>query len=302
MPDLAQIARALDYIEDHLQEAITVADMAEAVSYSLWHFCRTFNQATHHTPYDYLMRRRLAEAARALLEGDEKIIEVALDYQFNNPETFSRAFKRVFGLQPSRWRKEGRAGHWPQGRSCPGALPALTLAHLQQIDKGPYLRPVVESRGAMELAGVMGPLPEDAPGTRGAIGELWDLLARELGRLGEAGPRGPCYGLVRHPEGGEPGGVLYLAAVELAAPPGEAALALAGSALAVKTVPALSWARFVHKGCRQDLPLTMDYVYHTWLPRSGRSLSLPWVLEGYGRSLPGADDDAAETAICIPIE
>lgn len=302
MPDLVQIARALDYIEDHLQEAITVADMAEAVSYSLWHFCRTFNQATHHTPYDYLMRRRLAEAARALVEGDEKIIEVALDYQFNNPETFSRAFRRVFGLQPSRWRKEGRAGHWHQGRPYPGAMPALTLAHLEQIDKGPYLRPVVEAREAMQLGGVMGPVPGEASAARGAIGELWDLLARELGRLGEVTPRGPCYGLVCHPEGREPGGALYLAAVELPAPPGEADLALASSVLVFKTIPAGSWARFVHKGRRRDLPLTMDYVYHTWLPRSGRSLTLPWVVEGYGRDLPAAEDNAAETAIYIPIE
>lgn len=84
------ISQAVDFIEDNLKEAIAVADVADAVSYSLYHFCRTFNQATHHTPYDYLMRRRLSLAAQELLQTDKKIIEIALDYQFNSPETFSR--------------------------------------------------------------------------------------------------------------------------------------------------------------------------------------------------------------------
>ena len=107
MPQLAPIVQALDYIELHLQRPVGVADMAEAVSYSLYHYCRRFNQATLHTPYDYLMRRRLAEAARDLLQTDRKVIEIALDYQFKSPEVFTRAFKRVHGIGPSQFRKRG---------------------------------------------------------------------------------------------------------------------------------------------------------------------------------------------------
>jgi AraC family transcriptional regulator len=55
---------ALDDIEQHLTAEIQVADIAAAVSYSLYHFCRIFGQVVHHNPYDYLMRRRLSEAAR----------------------------------------------------------------------------------------------------------------------------------------------------------------------------------------------------------------------------------------------
>ena len=84
MPDLALIAQALDFVELNLKEPIAVADMAGAVGYSLYHFCRTFNQATHHTPYDYLMRRRLAESAQTLLQTDEKINGNAL-FVLNDP-------------------------------------------------------------------------------------------------------------------------------------------------------------------------------------------------------------------------
>jgi AraC family transcriptional regulator len=298
MPDLTQIAQALDYIEDHLREAITVADIAEAVSYSLYHFCRTFNQATHHTPYDYLVRRRLSEAARALLETDRKIIDLALDYQFNNHETFSRAFKRVFDQQPSQWRKQGGAGQWHMTRWL---MPRLTLAHLQQIARGPYLKPVVEERETFQVTGVMTRLPDKEP-MGAAVADLWDLLTQELGRLGEAVSPGSYYGLVCYPEGQEHECCLYMAATEIRSSTSGEPPALANTILAVKLIPAMTCARFIHKGRRRDLPLTLDYVYHTWLPKSDRRLSLPWIVEDHGPDLPAADDGETEMAIYIPVE
>ena len=117
MSHLTAICRAVDFVEDNLTEVITVADMAAAASYSLYHFSRTFNHVVHHTPYDYFMRRRLSESARQLAETDRKIIDIALDYQFNNPETYSRAFRRMFGVQPSRWKDHQL---WTNGCSYPG--------------------------------------------------------------------------------------------------------------------------------------------------------------------------------------
>ena len=70
MFNLEPMVTAVTFIEDCLQENIKVADMADAVNFSLFHFCRTFNKIVHHTPYDYLIRRRLSESARLLLETD----------------------------------------------------------------------------------------------------------------------------------------------------------------------------------------------------------------------------------------
>jgi AraC family transcriptional regulator len=108
MSQIASICWAIDFVEAHLKEEITVADMADSAGYSLYHFCRTFNGLVHHTPYDYLMRRRLSESARELIRTDKRIIDIAFDYRFNSPETYSRAFKRMFGLQPSQWKEQGR--------------------------------------------------------------------------------------------------------------------------------------------------------------------------------------------------
>jgi AraC family transcriptional regulator len=104
---LNAICRALDFIEQHLKEEIRVEDMAECCGYSLFYFIRLFNQTVHLTPYDYLIRRRLAEAARELLSTKRRLVDIALDYDFQNPETFARAFNRVFHTPPSQVRKSG---------------------------------------------------------------------------------------------------------------------------------------------------------------------------------------------------
>jgi AraC family transcriptional regulator len=285
MADVAVIARAIDYVEAHLQEDISVADMAAAVSYSLFHFSRMFNQATHQTPYDYLIRRRLTESAHALVQTDAKIIDVAFDYQFNSPETFSRAFKRLFGIQPRQWR--GQAFSDP----C-RLVPRLTPAHLRHIAKGHYLKPVLAEKDAFTIVGIMTLLGSDRPGAQ----DLWDLLARELEGLDKSPAQRSYYGITYHPEGRARHGVPYMAGIR------DPGLEVAGTALVSKAVPPLQCARFIHKGSARELQLTLDYVYHTWLPRSGMHLTLPWVLEHFGHDIVDAGNPDSEWEVYIPIQ
>jgi len=284
MPDLALISKAIDFVEDNLQEPVTVAGMADAAGYSLYYFCRVFNQATHHTPYDYLMRRRLSETTRALLRTDQKIIDVALDYQFNSPETYSRAFKRMFDIQPSQMRK---GGYIDSHR----LMPRLTLAHLEYISQGQYLKPVLVESEPCQLAGLMTLVRDDE---RDRL-QLWQLFAEELARLQEQFKPGPIYGVANYAEGWESSGYQYLAAAETGGQ------TISGTALVLKPMPRLTCARFFHKGPIADLSLTLDYIYHTWLPKAGVSASHPWVIEHYGHDLPPASDWQSTIEIRIPL-
>lgn len=284
MIDLAPITRAIDLIECNLQAPISVADMAEAVGYSIYYFCRIFNQATHHTPYDYLMRRRLAEAARDLLSNDRLVIDVALDYQFNSPETFTRAFRRVFDRTPT----EARAQGWIDGRRL---MPRLTPAHVEHIHKGPYLRPVLEQESVLRVAGVMTLVRRD----RGAISALWEWFARQA-RLDEAlDTSGGCYGIACYPDNWQAHGYTYMAAVAVDDPAG------LGPGWVMMALPAARYARFIHKGRARDIGLTLDYMWHTWLPKSGHRLARPMLIERYARGFADADADGGERAILIPI-
>ncbi|MBN1261608.1 MAG: helix-turn-helix transcriptional regulator, partial [Anaerolineae bacterium] len=148
MPDLELMCEALAFIESHLQQPITVANMADAVGYSLYHFCRIFNAATHHTPYEYLMRRRLSKSVEALATSEAKIIDIAFDFQFNSHETYSRAFKRLLGVQPNQVRK----GEWIDPHRL---MPPLTRAHLEHLRNRAHLKPRLVNLESITIAGVM---------------------------------------------------------------------------------------------------------------------------------------------------
>jgi len=285
MSTIALVSQAVNFIEDHLKQPVTVADMAEAVSYSLYYFCRVFSQIARHTPYDYLMRRRLSEAARELLAGDKLILDVALDYQFNNPETFSRAFKRMFATQPSQLRRQG----WIDTRWL---MPRLTRAYLEHINQGGTLKPELVEKGAFQVAGVMTLVQED----RSVIGELWRLFARQLADRGEQAGWGDYYGLICYPEAWRGEGALYMAAVEIATPD------VVDLTWTIKTVPACRYARFTHHGPWRALSRTWDYVYHTWLPKSGERMAYPLALEHYGRTLPRQDDASSGWGVDVPLQ
>jgi len=291
MSNIPAMIKAVEFIEDNLKEDIAVADVADAVSYSLYHFCRMFNEVVHHTPYDYLMRRRLSESAQELVETDNKIIEIAFDYRFNSPETYSRAFKRMFGVQPYQWRKQGSLDR----RSL---MSRLTLEHIEHINKGDYLKPVLEEKDAFQVAGIM----TLVKGDQEIIPQLWETLAQELEGIEESGiGMGGCfYSIVHYPGGWQERGYLYMAAVQIESL--DATGDIMGSALVLKTVPSSKYARFIHKGPRQDLGLTLDYVYQTWLPKSGQCLAGPFEIECYGQDFQGPDNKESEREIYIPIQ
>lgn len=151
---VAPIYKAIEYIESHLQENIVVAQIAEAAGYSLFHFMRKFNQMVHHTPYDYLMRRRLTEAANALIHGKQRIIDIGQDYCFNDQETFSRVFRKMFQKTPSQCRKE---------KSFPfyRLMSPLTMDDLLYINSSDFNPPMIRDVNELQLVGLMTALVEE---------------------------------------------------------------------------------------------------------------------------------------------
>jgi AraC family transcriptional regulator len=128
-PQSEAIAASLEFIESHLCAPLTVGHIAEAAGYSLFHFIRTFNRVVRHTPYDYLMRRRLSHAAVLLLETEALVLDIALDCQFETHEGFTRAFGRMFGVPPTTWREGG----FRDRRCLMPALEPADLAFRQQV-------------------------------------------------------------------------------------------------------------------------------------------------------------------------
>lgn len=99
------VQRMQDYIEQNQDQEISLSRLARASLFSPWYSYRLFRERLGLTPTEYIRKFRLTQAAIRLREGKERIIDVALDTGFTNADTFTRAFYREFGLNPSDYMK-----------------------------------------------------------------------------------------------------------------------------------------------------------------------------------------------------
>lgn len=99
------IRSAIAYIEQNLQEPLTLASVARASGFSKYHFHRIFQSQVGMTVAEYIRLRRLANASTMLLHTDERIIDIAFAFQFHSQEAFTRAFKQVYKLSPGKYRR-----------------------------------------------------------------------------------------------------------------------------------------------------------------------------------------------------
>lgn len=102
---IANIQRGIDYIEEHITEQIDFEAVAKKAYSSSFHFQRVFGILCGCTLGDYIRMRRLSLAAEDLRQGKEKIIDTALKYGYDSPESFSRAFTRFHGVTPTQARR-----------------------------------------------------------------------------------------------------------------------------------------------------------------------------------------------------
>ena len=101
--------RAIDYVEAHISEEIDFTEVAKQSYSSSFHFQRVFGILCGFSLGDYIRMRRLSLAGEELSKGNAKIIDIALKYGYDTPESFSRAFTRFHGITPSEVKHGGNA-------------------------------------------------------------------------------------------------------------------------------------------------------------------------------------------------
>ncbi|QYR22334.1 AraC family transcriptional regulator [Paenibacillus sp. sptzw28] len=102
------VFNVMDYIEEHLNEKLTLHKVAELVSYSPFHFHRLFKAVTSENLNDYVKRTRLERAlTKIILFHDQSLSEIAIDCGFSSIGDFSRSFKSYFGRNASEFREQG---------------------------------------------------------------------------------------------------------------------------------------------------------------------------------------------------
>lgn len=99
-----RLERVMDYIQDNLNQPISLHELARVAHQSVYHFSREFKRVTGKSPYQYILSQRL-ECAKKLLKKNLSIAEVAYTVGFADQSQLARAFKSAFGFSPTEFRK-----------------------------------------------------------------------------------------------------------------------------------------------------------------------------------------------------
>ncbi len=100
------------YISEHLNESVTLNDIAKAVGYSKFHTSRIFKEETGLSLFEYIRRERLTASAFALRGRTEKVLDIALDFMFDSHEGYTRAFANGFGITPKKFAEYPAPDGW----------------------------------------------------------------------------------------------------------------------------------------------------------------------------------------------
>ena len=105
MEQVLAVQRMQDYIEENLDQKITLSDLAQVSHFSPWYSYRLFRDHLAVTPAEYIRKLRLSRAALCLRDENCRITDVAFALGFGSVDGFTRAFFRAFGCNPSDYAK-----------------------------------------------------------------------------------------------------------------------------------------------------------------------------------------------------
>jgi AraC family transcriptional regulator len=281
------ILKSVKYIEENLKSEIDVFKVSQEVCYSLYHFIRLFQSITGFSPKNYIQQRRLTETVHELRNTDKKIVDIAYDFQFGSHESFTRAFRKQFNLNPS----EIRNGH---SLSSLPLVTAITPEYIYQSDKVRTVPPELVELPEKILVGISFFISDDT--------EINDLSIEWARFLNEAHtiknktvPE--CYYQVQYwSENQEIGGLFFFTGTEVTQ------VTDINPLFVVKTIPKGKYLRFIHKGFSNKVGYTYKYIYTQFLPDTDYKLTKPFNFEYYGEKCKGPYNEDSESEIYIPIE
>ena len=267
MDILTQLNRAMAYIEAHIDDDLALADVSSVTTYSSFHFGRLFYYIADLPLSEYIRKRKLSLAAMKLQSGNEKVIDLAVMFGYENADSFSRAFVKQHGVTPSAARQPGVSLT---------IFPPLTF---QIIIKGVQaMNWRIEEKGAFEVFGIERIFKNDETGK---VPGFWDECQQNgsYERLFDAA------GGVRDPDGRgyprEDGSCVIGAVCGHVDIPGDDSFPYMICALKktdsntdgfkMVKIPKTTWAVFRaetnHIGC--EIPKLFQRAYSEWLPSSG---------------------------------
>ncbi len=261
MDYLECIQRSLDHIETHIHEPLTVAELAKLCGFSPYHFYRIFGAYVGMPVMEYVRRRRLAYAA-AELATSRRILDIALDYGFETHGGFTKAFHKVFGMSPERYRLHA---------SDQIPVKIDLLFHRRYYHEGGIvLEPKVLKRDNFHVVGYVLETTAEGGQNNQEIPKFWqEYLENDVGRnlLSQPTVKGDAEYGICFARDTDTSRFIYCIGMEVADPK------QVDEQLFTGHVPAATYAVFTTPPTNRDnfshiIQQTWQYIYGEWFPQS----------------------------------
>ncbi|MEK5250408.1 AraC family transcriptional regulator [Bacillus mycoides] len=183
MDSLKNMNAAMQYIEDNLTHEIDFKEVAKIAFCSEYHFKRMFSFLAGISLSEYIRCRRLTLAAFELKDCNAKVIDVAIKYGYNSPDSFTRAFQNLHGITPS------------EARSTIRSLKAYSPMTFQlSIQGGNEMNYRIEEKEPFQIIGIQKRVPIVFNGVNEEIASMWKSLTPQsiqtLKMLSNVNPNG----------------------------------------------------------------------------------------------------------------
>ena len=263
MDYIDSIQKTIDYIEANLKEELDINRAISESGYSLTHFYRIIQSFSGISLKDYIRNRRLSEAAVALRMSDTRIIDIAMEYDFQSQEVFTRAFLSSFGITPGQYRKS---------RESITLYKKLNARQLFMSLNGLSIEPTIILEKIFQLVGITRTVH---PGSAD-ISQLWREFHHSSNSIVTPLNSDKLIGLCEYmPDITDDSEFSYMACKEVLStnnlPMG----------MDAKIIPCTKYAVFTHSGTVDGLKETYDKIYGIWLPLTGSQLAEADTLEIY---------------------
>lgn len=172
---------SIDYMEENLTEELDIEQIAGLAALSSFYYQRIFGALCGMTVGEYIRARRMTLAAQELNSGDAKVIDVAVKYGYDSPDSFAKAFQKFHGITPSQAKE-------------PGAhLTSLAPLHIKiTMEGGNMLEYRIVEKAPFTIVGVKRPFNMDT--SYQEVPKFWDEWLAQGEKRSIMGTFGACIG------------------------------------------------------------------------------------------------------------
>ncbi|MBP1991898.1 AraC family transcriptional regulator [Paenibacillus eucommiae] len=280
---LLRMKDALDLMEKRMEDQLDIEEIAKAAYVSTFHFQRMFNMLTGMTVGEYIRKRKLTLAAQELAMTSSKVVDVALKYGYETPESFAKAFRRIHGISPSEARNPGVSLK---------AFPRISFQLSLKGDKDMDYR-IVEKEAFNVVGKSYDVTCRDGENLR-QIPIFWQecQLNGTIAKLGSMGTDERLLGICLDMQPDQENFSYMIAS--------ETNLTSPEDGLSLRTIPASTWAIFTSVGpIPGAIQNVFQRIFQEWFPATGYEHSGAPEMEVYPMGDTTAEDYQCE--VWIPI-